>query len=130
MAEVTLNPRYVGDDWTIVATTDDDVSDWDVDTLAIQIRRGPSPRAEIMASTESDPATIVTSGSEELGVPATAFAADGGTLSIHVPRATTATLSEAPYATVEASVIALSLGGRKTVMRATMPVYDSVTVEG
>ncbi len=113
---VTLRTRYVGDDWTIVATTPDDVSDWT--DLTVQIRKRASARAEVLVANDD----IVTTGDVGLGVPATDFA--DGVLSIHVPAAVTALVADAPSAFVEAKVTSPTLGGTQTVFRANMPIED------
>jgi hypothetical protein len=109
-----LQPRYVGDDWHFVATTEDDVSDYT--SLHVTIRRHDSSRAAVIASTGTS--TITTTG--------TNFAT--GTLAFQVSHTVTATASQAPNAFVEASVQSASLGGRQTILRLFMPIYGQVTV--
>lgn len=121
---IRLDDRYAGDDWTFIATTDDDVSDHD--GLVAEIRTSEFVTGQLVASTQGVEPTILTDGDPDLDVDATDFAA--GRIVLLVPRSVTRNVAPGQVY-LQLSVDAASLQGRRTIGTFTFAVLSQVAVE-
>lgn len=72
-----IEDEVAGDDFTWIWDSPTDLTTWDISTLVMKLRSGPLSTSQILA-------TVVTTGSVPIDVPASVFASSGSILSGYI----------------------------------------------